>query len=63
MIPWVLIVMSCDAIASSSDSIPQRDKIAELHKVLDHISPMPKTKEVRKRKSSRTCGSLDQFSL
>jgi len=42
--------MACDVIASSSDNIPQSDKIVKLHEILEHISPMPKTKAIRKRK-------------
>ena len=42
--------MSCDAVVSSGDSKPEGDKVAELHAVLQHISPMPKCKTVRQRK-------------
>jgi len=42
--------MSCDAVMSSGDSMPEGDKVAELHAVLQHISPMPKCKTVRQRK-------------
>ena len=44
------LVMSCDAIVSSSDRTPHDDKVAELREVLKRISPMPKCKAVRQRK-------------
>lgn len=44
------LFMSCDAVVSSGDSMPEGDKVAELHAVLQHISPMPKCKTVRQRK-------------
>jgi len=44
--------MSCDAVVSSGDSMPEGDKVAELHAVLQHISPMPKCRTVLLEKES-----------